>query len=365
MTGRRRVTFPGWMPGLYRKVGRRVTTYYTIAAGGKYQGLGNDLAAARAKLIAMEGGVAPGPGTIADLLDAELERRRRRVKQGKLSPQTLVGNEMEAEQLKKALGKMRVGDLRKIHVWEYLHRFRGAISPVRANREIALLQSAFNPLVATEALATNPCVGVERNPETPRDRKVGRDELDRFLAFARANGHITSEAPEAQWAKENLDAGARVANALELSYLTTKAQGEILKLTRGRLKPEGIEWPGRKGGAPTLTEWTPALQACIDRCVAMPAIVNKQEVAPVHVIYTREGQPYTSRGFRSLVGKIMRAYGEAGNPRFTFHDGGRAHGITKLREMKRNASEVSGHMQEKTVATIYDRRTFRKAKAVE
>ncbi len=61
----------------------------------------------------------------------------------------------------------------------------------------------------------------------------------------------------------------------------------------------------------------------------------------------------------------MRAWAAARNPRFTFHDAGRAQGITKLREDGRVASEVSGHMQEKTVNKVYDRRTFRKAKTVE
>jgi hypothetical protein len=351
------------MPGLYRKVGKRRTTYYTLAPG--YVGLGNDLSAARVKLIALEGNAPPIAGTIAAMLDDELDVRRRRVKQGKLAASTLLGNEMEAEQLKKPFGKMRPQDLRKKHVYDYLHKYRGAESPVRANREIAFLQSAYAPLVATEVIAVNPCVGVERNEETPRDRKVSREELEAFLKFARENGHITSEAPEAAWAREHTDAGARVANGLELSYLTTKAQGEVLKLTRTRLKDEGIEWPGRKGGAPTLTEWTPRLRECIAGCIAMPASSRGQKVDPAYVLYTREGQPYTSAGFKSLVGKLMRAWGKAGNERFTFHDAGRAKGITQLREDGRNASEVSGHMQEKTIAKIYDRRTFRKAKAVE
>lgn len=357
------------MPGLYRKVGRRVTTYYTILPGNKYRGLGNDLAKARAALTALTGDEvrAAIPGTIAAMLHDELARRRRLLAMKKLSPRTLEDNEEEAEQLKKPFGRMRPEDLRKKHVYDYLHKYRGAAAPVRANREIAFLQAAYKPLLATEVLASNPCEGVERNEETPRDRMVSRAELDAFLKFARENGHITKTTPEALRAKRELDAGARVANALELSYLTTKAQGEVIKLTRTRARQdaEGIEWPGRKGGAPTITEWTPALRACVARCIAMPAESRGQKVDPVFVIYTREGQPYTSRGFRSLMGKIMKAYGEAGNGRFTFHDGGRAKGITKLREQKRNASEVSGHMQEKTVARVYDRRTFRKAPAVE
>jgi hypothetical protein len=365
MVGRRKVLFPGWMPGLYRKVGKKGATYYTIEVG-KYRGLGTDLAQARQALAAEPGQVA-GPGTIAQLLDDELARRRRRVAAGKLSPATLAGNELEAVQLKLPFGKMRPQDLTKKHIWDYLHTYRGAKSPVRANREIAFLQSSLQPLVDTEVLEKNPCVGVERNEESPRDRKVGAIEFEAFLKFARENGHITSEAPEAQWAREHLDAGARIANALELSYLTTKAQGEVLKLTRTRARAdsEGIEWPGRKGGAPTITEWTPRLRESIARCLAMPAEANGQKVDPMYVVYTREGQPYTSEGFKSLMGKLMRAWAKAGNPRFTFHDAGRAQGITKLREGGRNAAEVSGHMQEKTIAKVYDRRTFRRAKAVE
>lgn len=364
MAGKRHSTFPGWMPGLYRKVGKRITTFYTIAAG-RYVGLGNDIAEARRALVALGHDEPSGAGTIAAMLDDEIDRREKRVARGKLAPRTLEDNRAEAVNLKKAFGRMRPQDLRKAHVYDYLHRYRGAEAPVRANREIALLQAAFRPLIAAEVLAANPCVDVERNEETPRDRMVSREELEAFLAFARANGHIKSEAPEAQWAREHQDAGARIANALELSFLTTKAQGEILKLTRGRLKAEGIEWPGRKRGAPTLTEWTPALRACVDRCLAMPAESRGQAISPTFVVFTRDGQPYTSRGFRAIVGRIMKAWGDAGNARFTFHDAGRARGITKLREDGRDAAEVSGHREERTVARIYDRRTFRKARAVE
>lgn len=357
VTGRRRTTFPGWMPGLYRKVGKRVTTYYTIAQG-RYVGLGSDLARARGSLVELGGDAAAPAGTIAALLDDELERRRDRVKKGKLAPRTLEDNEAEAVNLKARLGRMRPADLRKKHVWDYLHKYRGKAAPVRANREIALLQSAFSPLVATEVLESNPCVGVERNAEEPRDRKVGRDEFEAFLAFARANGHITAEG--ADWAREHQDAGARIANAMELSYLTTKAQGQVLRLTRTRLRDEGIEWPKRKRGAPTVTQWTTRLRECIDRCKAMPSTVES-----VYVVFNREGQPYTSEGFKSLFQKIMRAWAAKGHPRFTFHDAGRAQGITALREAKRDASEVSGHLQDKTIARTYDRRTFRKAPAVE
>jgi hypothetical protein len=356
------------MPGLHRKVGKKVTTYFTVTAANKYIGLGNDLTAARGALSNMTG-IAPAPiGTVAEMIDDEMKRRKARLAKKKLSPITYEDNDLSSTELKKRFGRMRPQDVRKIHIWEYLHKYRGTISPTRADREISLLSCAFAPLVVAEVLPSNPCDGVERNGYTPRERKVSREELDAFLAFARANGHITSTSKEAKWAKENLDAGRRIANALELSFLTTKAQGQVIKLTRGRVKSEGIEWPKpRKRGAPTLTEWTPALQACIDRCLAMPAVCNGQDISPTFVIYTREGQPYTSRGFRAVVGKIMKAYREQHphQENFTFHDAGRAHGITKLREDGRSASEVSGHMEEKTVARVYDRRTFRKAKAVE
>jgi hypothetical protein len=351
------------MPGLYRKVGKKVTTYYTITTAGVYMGLGNDLAKARAALT--DDGAPAAPGSIGEMLDTELKVRKKRLAKGKLAQSTYDGNELEVVQLKKPFGKMRPEDLRKKHVYDYLHTYRGADAPVRANREIALLQFVLQPLVATEVLVTNPCVGVKRNEETERERKVDEVELAAFLKFARENGHIVSDAPEAKWAKEHQDAAARIANGFELSYLTTKAQGEVLKLTRTRLKAEGIEWPGRKGGAPTLTQWTPKLRQCVANCLAMPAKSDGQDIEPLYVVFARSGQPYTTAGFKTMVGKLMRAWAKLGNARFTFHDAGRARGITKLREKGRNASEVSGHMQEKTVAKIYDRRTFRKAKAVE
>ena len=78
----------------------------------------------------------------------------------------------------------------------------------------------------------------------------------------------------------------------------------------------------------------------------MPAKSAGQDIEPVYVIFTRAGQPYTSEGFKALQGKLMRAWGKAGNARFTFHDAGRAHGITKLRKEDRKSTRLnSSHIQ--------------------
>jgi site-specific recombinase XerD len=205
MVGRRK-TATSLPPRLYEYRGKRRLTYYTITAANKYVTLGHDLLAAKRKLLELEEGRSIA-GTVCELLDDYIETVQAKVMAGKKSPRTYQDNLNEANNLKKAFGRMQPAALRPVHVWQYLHKARGRAAPVRANREIALLSAAFNFARQAGILDSNPCVGVERNEEIPRDRYVTEKEYAAFLELAVANG----------------EAGQRVALAMELAYLTGKA----------------------------------------------------------------------------------------------------------------------------------------------
>lgn len=340
MVGRRKTNLEIGMSRLYVYKGKRHNTYFTVDRRNKYINLGHDLKEAKQRLLEMEG-EAPEPGTIADYLDDLLESRRRLVKKGKLSQGTIDTNEYEADQLKAAFGKMLPPALKPSHVWLYLHKYRGAESPVRANREIALLTTLFNALMGAGVVDRNPCIGVERNDEAPRTRLVTDHEFKAFLKFAWRRG----------------EAGERMAVAAYSAYLTGKAQGQILKLTRHQLQPEGIEFAGRKRGAGTLVLWTRRLRKVIQYALAMPCAST-----PLYVIHTTAGTPYTSDGFKSTWQRLMNEWCKLGHERFTFHDL-RAKTVTDVTEQGRQASELTGHRQESTVKRVYDRRRLRKAPA--
>jgi len=353
MIGRRKTGLDLGMSRLYVYKGKRTTTYYTITPDNKRINLGHDLKAAKRQLLELDG--EPNPtGTISDHLDELMTERRRLVARGKLATDTITSNALEVEELKRAFGKMQPGALRPKHVWDYIHLHRGAEAPIRANREVALLSRMFTRLVNQGALDSNPCIGVERNEETPRDRLVSEKEWRAFLLFARGNGHLPKDSPMRAHSK----AGLRMALCAEVAYLTGKAQGQVIKLHRTQVTADGIEFGARKRGRRTLVEWTPVLEAVVAECKALPS-----RITSTYLIPNEDGQPYTSSGFKSTWQRVMKAWVEDGNERFTFHDL-RGKAVTDMRSDGRRASDLTGHTTEATIDRVYDRRAVRKTKAV-
>lgn len=352
MIGRRKTGLHLGMSRLYVYRGKRTTTYYTITPYNQRINLGHDLKEAKRKLLELDGEQAE-VGTVAEHLDELMEERKRLVARGKLSAETLTSNELELVALKKAFGKMAPESVRPKHVWDYLHLYRGADAPIRANREIALLSKMFSRLVNQGALDTNPCTGVERNAETERDRLVSDAEFDAFVEFCRKNGHLDAASP----AKASSDAGKRLALAATVAYLTGKALGQVLRISRTQIKADGVEFAGRKRGARTLVQWTPALRSAVDECMALPS-----KIASTYLICNSDGQPYTPSGFKAMWQRMMNAWVLSGNEHFTFHDL-RAKAVTDTTEAGRKASDLTGHRTESVVAKVYDRRRIRKAPA--
>lgn len=341
MVGRRKRNLEIGMSRLYVYEGKRHNTYYTIDRNNNRHNLGHDLIEAKRQLLEMDGEV-PERGTIADYLDQLMAARLRLVKAGKLAQSSYDTNELEVIQLKKAFGKMDPTTIRPKHVWQYLHLYRGTESPVRANREIALLSTMFNRLIGAGVVDINPCIGVERNLEESRTRLVSDSEFRAFLKFCARRS----------------EAGKRMALAAYIAYLTGKAQGQVLKLTRHKIGADGIAFSGRKRGAGTLVQWTARLRKLVRYALAMPS-----NISPLFVIHTKDGTPYTSDGFKSTWQRCMNDWCKMGNERFTFHDL-RAKTVTDMKEQGRKASDLTGHRQESTVDRVYDRRRLRKSKAV-
>lgn len=341
MAGRRKKNLELGMSRLYVYEGKRKNTYYTVDRQNRYINLGHDLREAKRTLLEMEG-EAPESGSIAEHLDDLIAARRKLVRAGKLASRTLESNEAEIEHLKTAFGKMFPPAVKPQHIWLYLHKYRGAESPIRANREIALLSTMFNGLVGAGIVDRNPCVGVDRNEETPRDRLIADDELRGFMKYC--------------WRRS--DAGKRIALAAYIAYLTGKAQGQILTLQRQQLQREGILFAKRKRGAATMVLWTRHLRRAVQASIDMPATT-----APLFVIHAQTGMPYTTAGFKSMWHRLMSEWCDLGHDRFTFHDL-RAKSVTDMEDQGRRASDLTGHRQEATINRVYDRRRIRKSAAV-
>jgi len=341
MSGRRKSNLGIGMSRLYAYQGKRTTTYYTITPDNKRINLGHDLNTAKRELLSLSGNPAQ-PKTVTDCLDELIKLREKQVREGKRSAATLVSNRLEVENLKKAFGKMYPRDIKPTHIWEYLHTYRGKEAPVRANREIALLSRMFSRAMGAGLAQSNPCVGVERNEEVPRDNLVSDHDFRAFFKFAWRRG----------------DAPRRIALALLVAYLTGKAQGQVRMLTHRQVTPEGIYFGKRKRGAATLVQWTPMLRKAIKAALAMPSAC-----APLYVLHTQDGSGYSDSGFKSIWQRLMNDWVAQGYARFTFHDL-RAKTVTDMEEQGRKASNLTGHKLEQTVNRVYDRRHVRKSRAV-
>ncbi|NDD14541.1 MAG: integrase, partial [Betaproteobacteria bacterium] len=127
--------------------------------------LGNDLNKAKRKWAELECREAP-PET--GLMSPIFSRYEREVIPKK-APKTQLGNLSELAMLRKVFDAAPIDAITPQHVAQYRDK-RGAAAPVRANRELALLSHVFN--LAREwgyTAKENPCRGVRKNRETPRD----------------------------------------------------------------------------------------------------------------------------------------------------------------------------------------------------
>lgn len=161
---------------------------------------------------------------------------------------------------------------------QHIARYRDARSaPVRANREIALLSHVFN--MAREWGFTqkdNPCRGVRKNKEAPRDYYAEADVWDAVYG-----------------------AGSQaLRDAMDLAYLSGQRPADVLKMRQVDIRNDELHVLQNKtrhalrirlhiDGAPTQ------LGACVDRLMARP--VKAMSGA---LVCTEEGQALTAKMLR-------------------------------------------------------------------
>lgn len=144
-------------------------------------------------------------------------------------------------------GKVRLGALKPSAIAVYLEkrrkRPRGAIA---ANREFAVLSSLHNFGMRQGWVEVNPCIGIRRNPETPRKRVVTDAEF--LEAFERS--------PEP------------FQDLIAVAYLTGAREGDVISWKRSmHLKAEGIVFTQSKTSKPQTIAWSDALRFFVRRAM--------------------------------------------------------------------------------------------------
>lgn len=214
---------------------------YWYVKGGKWTRLGGNL---REALEAYAGIACDPGGGMPALIDKVLG-----VIKGKVSPGTYRQYAGAAKHLKSRLAEFRPHEVQSRHVAAI--KLDMDTTPNTANRCVSFLRVVFGYALEWQLVASNPCVGIRRFDENKRGRYISDAE---FLAV---------------YAK----AGPRLQIIMDLLYMTGQRVSDVLRIRRADLKPEGIEFTPektrRKTGKKLIVQWTPALQAVVDRAKAM------------------------------------------------------------------------------------------------
>lgn len=249
-----------------------------------------------------------------------------------LSPRTIddYAESLETRIIPK-FGHMKPRQFKSTHAAQYLYAAKQEKRPVRGNREIAALGSAFNHGMALGLVDTNPCRGVRRNRERPRSRSVSIAEVNMLLQLAGEQGGATY----------------MVALLAVMTALTGRRRAEIRTLRRDQINEEGFSVQDSKNPD---RRYLVARAPLLDRVIA-----ESQRLRPINspwVFPTRTGTPYTDPGFKCLWNRLMLTYKAKTGERFRAHDL-RSLYVSEMLERKENPNT---HANEHTMRRVYDRR---------
>jgi integrase len=257
--------------------------------------------------------------TVSEILD-----RFQRDYVPSLSPRTQKDYARHCRDLKRHFGHFIADDLKPRDFREFMDVRRGKI---QRNKQLAVLSCAYSEAVGRWYMCDrNPCRDVKRHPSRPRDREVTDAEFEGFMATV----------------------PFRMRLAMQLSVATGQRQGDILSLRWDQVDKLAlkIRFKQAKTGKRLAVRITPYMRDLLVQCM---------EMAPdgPYVIRRRDGDRYTSDGFRAIWQRYQRRWAKAGNERFTYHDL-RARAAAKCRSIE-EAMLLLGHQNISMTRRVYDR----------
>lgn len=292
--------------------------YYYVPKSGKRVPLGTDFAAAMVEYARL---VQPATGALATM-GAGFDRYQAEVLPLK-APRTQRDNLIELGNLRKEFADFPPAKLDTQHIYRYMDKRK---APVRANREKALLSHVCTYLIRWGAMRTNPCKGVARNTEIPRDRCPSPAELGHFKEAA---------------AGLDKRAAALIRLYVDFKYKTSMRKGDLLKIHLTQLKADGIRYTESKKrrrkivnlkgklqvvnvDRKRVVRWDLELRLLVDQIRALPRKVIQpetgQQIETTFLFCRFDGKPYTETGFDSMWQRAMERFVAAGGERFHEHD---------------------------------------------
>lgn len=297
--------------------------YYITSKENKRIPLGRDYAEAMKRWAEVVGEDNRPAGTIGAIMDRYL----REVIPAKRE-RTQADYTDAIKRLRPVFGSMRPDDIEPKHIYQYMD-LRG--SPVRANREIAVLSGVMELAVRIGAISANPCRQVRRATERARTRNVLDAEIHSF----------GQHCPD--WLKAYIT----------LKLLIGLRQADMLALSKANITDDGLLVATGKTGKRILFKWSPALR---DAVAAIRSIRPNVQDTKGSFWINRDGQPMTASGFKSAWARAMADYLNDGVERFREHDL-RAKAADYAESAGRDASKLLGHADGRTTKRHYLRGT--------
>ncbi|MEZ5508106.1 MAG: hypothetical protein R3F38_19955 [Gammaproteobacteria bacterium] len=202
--------------------------------------------------------------------------------------------------LKRVFGEMHPAAVTTLDVYAFID-WRTDTAPVGVNRELALLSSIFQKGIRWGALTSSPMIDIERNPESPRDRYITHEEYTNFRQYAFERNPV-------------------IAWYMDFKYLCGLRTFDIRALKQSQFTDEGIALKISKNQTNRLIAWTPAfrqvtmnlIEACGRERRDEHGTITRLKQSSEHVLFTRDGTPYTADGWRANFYRLMRGALEEG-----------------------------------------------------
>lgn len=276
--------------GLPDRVYPKHGAFYYVHRDNRWERLGTDLAEAKRK-----GNLYNDPqnafGTMAYYLDAFVVACEKRVAKKDLAQRTYEDYKRDVEPLKTFFGKMTPAGVEPKHVAQYLDLGADNDRPVRANREKACLSAAFTWLIRTGegSVKTNPCIGVRRNKEKPRERYVEHVEFQTVRKIA----------------------VRQVRGLMDLIYRTLQRPEDIIQWTPANIiqkrEPDGsirrvIRNDQDKTGAIVDIAVTPEIEAILHDLRTAGAVTGPK----MTLIHREDREPYTYDGLCAMLRRYIK-----------------------------------------------------------
>lgn len=315
LMGRKKTRHPGLPPRMTARGKPGNLRYYY---GQKKLPLGKDFVEACRQWAVLEKGHLPNSVRYVDVADRwekeAIHKGRRRMRSQKTQREFRAA----LKHLRLAFKGALLDQIKPKHVRQYLDRRSAKVS---ANREIAVLSIIWNWARAKGLTdQANPCIGIDRNPESARTRYVRDDEYREV------------------WSRGD----PALQDALDLLLATSHNPSDILRLTRKDMA-DGTLWVRRgKTGKLVRFRIEGRLKEVLERVLARP-----RAVPSMYLIADHNGQPLTIYG---LNRRFRKANGEA---TWQLRDL-RAKAVTDEQDL-RTASQRAGHANEAITAAVYRR----------